>query len=472
MRKGLRGLLALRGLLPCRPGALGPGESIEFGREFAVGSVGSPGDVTAQEWTVLDRFASVASDRSTLTRYPRILASGLLFLSCCLVSCQKSLLIPDSEVRTETNSPRYLGGQFGEASLPRRGFQYGNPPDGQLQKAYYVPAGRGPVYEQMLNDFLQSPDTKVKNFPSFFTNVGSTRGGLDLLFVQDNETNLSLIEDFLTKLETRIPQVEIEAKIAEVVISDDLEVGGTTTFTEQDFNELTLFDTATSRFNTRTFIESLTSGGAAGFQGGLINFGTIQDELLINIIFEALARRENTKIIAEPTLSVLSGFTGRVVTGERTPVQTARIVNNAVTVDTQFEQTGVTLEITPTVIGEDDIQLHVKPEVSVVTGFTNTTTSGGVSSPIISNRNADTIVLVKNGHSLVLGGLNSKQIVEIETRVPILGSIPLIKHLFRSIREETVTTRLYFVITPRITNDQGQYSGNILYPPEDDGYED
>ncbi|MGE3165093.1 MAG: type II secretion system protein GspD [Planctomycetota bacterium] len=381
-------------------------------------------------------------------------------------------MIPDAEVRTETNSPRYSGVGLAQTSAARRGFDYGTPPEGEVQKAYYVPSGRGAVYEQMLNEFLKSPTLKVKHFSSFFTNTGKPEGGLDLLFVQDTEANVPVIEDFLTKLETRIPQVEIEAKIAEVVISDDFEVGATTTFTEEDFNELTLFDTATSKFNTRTFIESVTGGGAVGFQGGLLNFGTIQDELLINIIFEALARKENTKIIAEPTLSVLSGFTGKVVTGERTPVQTARIVNNAVTVDTQFEQTGVVLEITPTVLGEDDIQLHVKPDVSVVTGFTTSTTAGGVTSPIISNRNADTIVMVKNGHSLVIGGLNSKQIVEIETRIPILGSIPLIKHLFRSVREETVTTRLYFVITPRITNDQGQYSGNILYPPDDDSYED
>lgn len=401
---------------------------------------------------------------------PRLLTLTLLLLTAHLLvtGCHRRVLRPQRDTYVETEGPPSFQPGIVTASA-RRGFSYGTAVDGQDQKIYYVPAGKGPVYEELLR--VAVPDDSDDSL--VLKHVANYSQGTDLLLARGSTFQIAELESFVSTLETSLPQVEVEAKVVEVFVSDGIEVGSATTFTEEDNDIDTLFDTATSRFNSNSFIESLTAGSPAGFQGGLINFGTIHDEVIMNTVLDALASSENTEIIATPILRVLSGYMGTVVTGERTPVQTARIVNNVVTVDTKFEQTGITLIVTPSAIGDDDVQMHVKPEVSVVTGFTSPGTTG-ITSPIISTRNADTTVMVKSGHTLVMGGLTSKQIVEVESRIPILGSIPLIRHLFRSIRKETATTRLYFFITPRITNDEGQYGGNVLYPPIPDemDYED
>ncbi|MEM7165464.1 MAG: type II and III secretion system protein [Planctomycetota bacterium] len=374
-----------------------------------------------------------------------------------VVGCNATVIRPERDTYVETDSPQNFSVGIAKASA-RRGFSYGTLPEGQEQKLYYVPAGKGTIYEQLIRAAVPDETLTLSHIANFTT-------GTDLLLARGKTEQVATLESFVTTLETSLPQVEVEAKVVEVFVSDGLEIGATTTFTEEDANPKTFFDTTTSRFNTNSFIESLTAGSPAGFQGGLINFGTIHDELIMDAVLEGIASSENTEIIATPILRVLSGYTGTVITGERTPVQTARVVNNVVTVDTKFEQTGIKLIVTPSAIGDDDVQMHVVPEVSVVTGFT-APGSTGIQSPIISTRNADTTVMVKSGHTLVMGGLTSKQIVEVESRVPILGSIPLLRYFFRSIRKETATTRLYFFITPRITNDEGQYGGNVLYPPE------
>lgn len=386
---------------------------------------------------------------------------GLTFV-LSVVGCQQRILRPDREVQVE--SPRPAAPPVLSEVFLRRGFSYGVAAPGQLQKVYYVPRGKGLLYEKLIGQFLSSESLSVQHMPDYLQDSKVPQGGTDLLFVRDTEANIAHIEEFITTLETNVPQVEVEAKIVEILVSDRFEAGATTTLLERNANPRTLFDSGSSRFNTKTFLESIGGGGLTSFQGGILNFGTIQDRFLMDAIFEALLRNENTEIVATPILRVLSGFTGKVSTGERTPIQTARVINNTVTVDTQFEDTGVKLEVTPTVVGEDDVRMTVVAVVSVVTGFTAASTTG-ITSPIISQRDTDTTVMVKSGHTLVLGGLKSKQVVEVESRFPVLGKIPIIKHLFRSVSREHVTTQLYFFITPRITNDQGQYGGSVLYPP-------
>ena len=281
--------------------------------------------------------------------------------------------------------------------------------------------------------------------------------GLDLLLVRAPEETLIMIEEFIASLETDVPQVSVEAKVVEIVVSDELQLGVTTIIAND--NTKTLFDTGAARFNTRSFLESLGPGNVGGFQGGVINLGTIQDETIVDIVIEALARRQNTEIIATPNLVVLSGHKATMNSGQETPIQTTTIVNNTTTVKTEYKQTGVLLDIVPTVIGDgSEIQLRVRPEVSVVTGFTDPATFGGFPSPIISTRNAETVVNLKSGETLVIGGLVSTTEVERVQRVPILGSIPFVKHLFRSKETDQTRTQLLFFITVKIA------STGVYYP--------
>ncbi len=383
----------------------------------------------------------------------------------CLVAILGSFLLAGCKGAPERTSPQFDLETFAPVSaqplsfdlnIPTAefGLDFGTPPDGFAQKTFYLPAGRGTHYKLALEDFFTSPGLKIMVVDKYLANPKRPDKGLDLMLVRAEVDRLEEIESFLTTIDSRVPQVEVEAKIVEIVLSEDHQIGATTTITETPANANTLFEVGSSKFNTRDFVESLTAPNPAGFQGGLLNMGTIHDEQLFNIVIEALARNENTEIISTPKLTVMSGMTGLITTGQETPIQTARITNGITTIDTTFKKTGIILEVTPLVVG-DEVHLTVRPEVSVVSGFTEPTTNNGIATPIITTRNAETTVVLKNRSTLVLGGLVSNQETESESRVPILGSIPFIKYLFSTRNKGKTRTELRFYIKVNITNSSG-----------------
>ena len=110
------------------------------------------------------------------------------------------------------------------------------------------------------------------------------------------------------------------------------------------------------------------------------------------------------------------------------------------------------MNIIPVIAGKDTVLLQLYADVSAVTGFANTTP---VVTPITSQRSAVTTVYLKHSHSLLIGGLKSVTTFQSETKVPILGDIPLLGFLFRSTSTSRQETSVAFQITPRIVNDRG-----------------
>ena len=121
--------------------------------------------------------------------------------------------------------------------------------------------------------------------------------------------------------------------------------------------------------------------------------------------------------------------------------------------DIEFKPVGVKMNIIPVIAGTDSVLLQVYADVSAVTSFANTEP---VVTPITSQRTAVTTVYLKNQHSLLIGGLKSVSQIESETKVPLLGDIPILGFLFRSTSTTRQETSVAFQITPRIVTDRGQ----------------
>ena len=385
----------------------------------------------------------------------------LLLLSIAFaLGCQHSIERPERpQTRVEIEQPA-LPTPF-DSPPPLLGHGFGEPAEGESQRLYYVPKGKGQLYIQMVQELF--PETAfLRQYPNF---LQDSKGGVDVIVVRDQEDRVNEIEDFLSVIETSLSQVEVEAMILEIVNSDEVQLGATTSLTEEDTNAKTLFDNIQSVVNSQAFLDSLLPGNTGGFQGGLFNLGTIQDETIIDIVIEALVRDERTEIVSTPRLRVLSGYTASIITGEEVPVQQVQIVNNTTNFTTVFKKTGISLDITPHVVGNGQIRMYVKPEVSVVNSFTDPAVSGGLSNPIISTRSAETSVMIPSGHTLIIGGLDSTNEVEVKSRVPLLGSIPGIKYLFSSRRSSIVKTRLLFFIKVHITSNDAKRD-TVLPLPE------
>jgi general secretion pathway protein D len=119
---------------------------------------------------------------------------------------------------------------------------------------------------------------------------------------------------------------------------------------------------------------------------------------------------------------------------------------------TQFKNVGTKLKVIPHVTREGMIRLQIAPEFGIVTKEGVTIPSTGLQTvPTVDTRKMDTKALVKDGQTVVLGGLRKRTVSNNVSKIPVLGDIPLVGKLFMSDTQETVmTNELVIFITPRI----------------------
>jgi general secretion pathway protein D len=175
-------------------------------------------------------------------------------------------------------------------------------------------------------------------------------------------------------------------------------------------------------------------------------------------VLEALEANNLADITSSPKLVVRNGGVAAISTLTQVPFPKAKInqLGAEVATDIEFKPVGVKMNIIPVIAGTDSVILQVYADVSAITSFAPTSP---VSTPITSNRTAITTVYLKHGHTLVIGGLKSKTLFESETKVPILGDIPLLGFLFRSTSTTRNETTVEFHITPRIVEHRGAPTG-------------
>ena len=163
-------------------------------------------------------------------------------------------------------------------------------------------------------------------------------------------------------------------------------------------------------------------------------------------VLRALATKDLAKILAEPNLLVKSGQEGTFLAGSKIPIQVVTGVGAISGTTIEFINVGVKLNVKPVVMENGLISLKINPaEVSNVTG---TLAVNGY--PIIDTREIRTEVELKGGESLILGGLLMKESIKTTSKIPILGDIPYLGALFRSIQDDDKEKELVFFITPKI----------------------
>jgi len=113
------------------------------------------------------------------------------------------------------------------------------------------------------------------------------------------------------------------------------------------------------------------------------------------------------------------------------------------------EEIGIILEVTPSINQDGFVRMSINPEISELSNRT-TQISEDFESPIITRRNANTTVTVKDGQTIVLGGLISDRAEQRARKVPVLGEIPILGALFRSETKTTAKTELLIVLTPHV----------------------
>jgi len=228
-------------------------------------------------------------------------------------------------------------------------------------------------------------------------------------------------------------QVMLEVKVAEVsrTLLDELGV---------DINL-----TRTMGSTSVSLLSQFLSGGATALTAARANGMT-------TITLTAEMKKGLVKILAEPTITAISGQEGSFLAGGKIyiPVPQGGI-SNAITL--QEKEYGVGLSFIPTVLEGGLINLKVTPEVSELSqlGATVKALNGQVSVlPSITTRRASTTVQLRDGESFAIGGLIKSNVTEAIRAFPIFSELPILGTLFRSTAFQTEKSELLFVVTPRL----------------------
>jgi pilus assembly protein CpaC len=250
---------------------------------------------------------------------------------------------------------------------------------------------------------------------------------------------------------TGFNQVVLNVKVAEV--------------NRQRLKELG-FDFFISALNSRR----LEGSGQIGFFGGQVQppqLPLLQDELTqgagiafehvsmsgdrrIQGVIRALESDGVLKTLASPNLVAVNGEKAKFLSGGEVPipvVQGGGTGNQSVSV--LFKEFGVKLDFAPTVIDSGIINLRVVPEVSQP-DYSNAVVVSGFVVPAFRTRRVDTVVELRDGQSLVIGGLTNTEVQKVTTGIPLLSSIPVLGSLFKNTRELILENELIILVSPRI----------------------
>jgi pilus assembly protein CpaC len=152
------------------------------------------------------------------------------------------------------------------------------------------------------------------------------------------------------------------------------------------------------------------------------------------------------KVLAEPTLIALSGERATFNAGGEFPVPVPQGLG---TVAIEYRKFGVSLNFTPTVLGDGRINIQVAPEVSEL-DFASAVQIAGFIVPGLSTRNASTVVELADGQSFAIAGLMRDTVRDVMDKFPLLGDIPVLGVLFRSKAFQKNETELIIIATPRL----------------------
>jgi pilus assembly protein CpaC len=183
----------------------------------------------------------------------------------------------------------------------------------------------------------------------------------------------------------------------------------------------------------------------------LLNLFAFRPDLNIGATIKAMQERNLLQILAEPNLITLEGKDATFLAGGSFPFPTITTTPTggatAPVVTVQFRPFGVKLDFTPTITAQGSIDLKVAPEVSSL-DFANAVTLEGFVIPAISQRRAETEVILKDGESFAIAGLIDNRVIETMDKVPGLGDLPILGKIFRSRSTQKSSDELLVVVTP------------------------
>jgi len=294
------------------------------------------------------------------------------------------------------------------------------------------------------------------------------------VIVQALPERMREVEGLIAALDKKTKQVLIDAKIVKVKLGNDSQMGvaweglfdvsekyglaylGSTPFAAvgaatDDWRSRKQVYQDTGYVGSYPFSGTTSNYSASQPNIGKLHFGMVGSNDF-DVFFNYLTTETNAKILSNPKIAVTNEQEARIHVGERqayvTTTTTTGTSTSTISEQVNFIDLGIQMTVTPVINDEGFVSIKMKTEVSSVISFLITPSKNEI--PIVDTTLAETNVLIKQGATLVIGGLRKEEKSDQVTRVPILSKIPLLGKLFQDTQKSKTTTELLILLTPTI----------------------
>jgi len=350
----------------------------------------------------------------------------------------------------------------------------------------------------------------LRNFVSPQGRIALNKGTSHII-ITDTEDKIKGIDKFIEQIDHMTKQLLVEVRIYDITTSEGFELGAewhagrnapltadtlilpdevtTTEFSEDrtdtrygtergdptayiDERDEDSTTTETTYINPPAIITNrrrkpFVGGSFDSIRGGTLRFSVLNDAVDIDLALSMLHKEVEAELLANPRVLVLDNETANFEIVREVPYrELLQVAREDPITYTEFKDIGVQLKVTPHIARDGMIRLHIVPEFGVLVSQDAIGVQAGIvrnelgiptvdnrmvlGVPTVDTRRADTTAMVKDGQTIVIGGLRKRETTKDISKVPLLGDMPLIGGLFRSETESVQTNELVVFITTRI----------------------
>ncbi|CUH94079.1 hypothetical protein P22_0141 [Propionispora sp. 2/2-37] len=269
------------------------------------------------------------------------------------------------------------------------------------------------------------------------------------LIIAGSPTGMLRIKQIIGALDVRLQQVELEAKVIAISEAATKQLG-----IEWEWDEFPktyeyqppTSDGSSGKITSPATITRHTPVGD-GYPG-IIQYGRSPEGLPYEFYYSAkinaLVSKGDAKVLSRPKVTTVSGKEARILIGDRIPVQTETVANGTTSISTTYLDTGIKLTYTPVIGNDGRITAKVHTEVSTPQLVADTKQYQ------ITTREAETYVSMKNGETMIIGGLIGSQTSETISKVPFFSDFPILGNLFKNVQRTGSNSEIIIFLTPHI----------------------
>ncbi len=289
-------------------------------------------------------------------------------------------------------------------------------------------------------------EKEIKGLLTERTGTVNINSRTNKIVISDTPVKLERIEEVISAFDERHKEVLIQAKIIQVILSDQFEMGVDLQY---------LATNAGSHSLGADFDFSVLS---ATDKYGQISVGTLASDDYEGFI-EILNTIGTTNTLSSPHITALNNEEAKIMVGTTQPYVTTTTTTPASGPSTtaeaiSFIDVGVKLFVTPTIGTDDFVTMRIRPEISAINTYLTTSENNEI--PIVDTTESETTVMVKDGTTIIIAGLIKDENIETIKKVPILGDIPLLNLIFRSKDDLVRKTETIVFLTPHIISGEAE----------------